>query len=171
MCRRSSWRQQSSQTPSLLRVSSEFNIIELLTSFKIQKPLKPKGHQKKKKKKKKSFYHTLRAAHRSVIAHSVLKAVQASYATSDTLFVCNGGPAQRDETADELWFRRRSCDENKGSSSSPRASVCIRGRPGESLGARVAEETAAGVHLLYSAIYFRGECGRVFGSRQKAIRA
>ena len=30
---------------SLLRVSSEFNITELLTSFKIQKLLKPEGHE------------------------------------------------------------------------------------------------------------------------------
>lgn len=30
------------------------------------------------------------------------KAVQDSYATSNTLFIFNGGPAQRDETADEL---------------------------------------------------------------------
>lgn len=60
-------------------------------------------------------------------ANSVLKSVQASYATSDSLFIFNGGPAQRDEIADELWFRQESCDENKGSSSSVRGLVYIRG--------------------------------------------
>lgn len=33
------------------------------------------------------------------------------------------------------------------------------------------ERESLKVHLLYSAIYFRGESGRVFGSRQKPIRA
>lgn len=67
----------------------------------------------------------------------------------------NGGPAQRDETADELWFRQKCCDENKGSPSSLRASVYIRGAP-QSLNGEMSNE----VHLLHSAIYFRG---KVFG--------
>lgn len=55
----------------------------------------------------------------TVKANSVLKQVQASYATSDTLFIFNGGPA------DELWYRE-ALHENKGFSSL-RGLVYVRG--------------------------------------------
>lgn len=93
----------------------------------------------------------------SVKANSVLKAVQASYATSAVTH-CNGGPAQTDETADELWYRQKCCDENKGSYSSLRGF----GLHERAFERRVVEEMVNEVYLLYIAIYFRGKVDGYF---------
>lgn len=66
------------------------------------------------------------------------------------MFIFNGGPAQTDETSDELCFKQKFCDKNKGSSSSWFTSE----KPERDFQRQVIEEMANEVHLLYSAIYF-----------------
>lgn len=66
------------------------------------------------------------------------------------MFIFDGGPAQTNETSDELCFMQKFCYKKKGSSSSWFTSE----KPEREFQRRVIEEMANEVHLLYSAIYF-----------------
>lgn len=84
----------------------------------------------------------------TVKANSVLKQVQACYATSDTLFIFNGGPA------DELWYREALRWEQRLLFS---MRFGLRQRSPRDFEQQDVEEMANEVHLLYSAIYFKGK--------------
>jgi len=114
------------------------------------------------RKKKNCFPPKLWTRQGSIKTNSALKRSAGLLCNTlcDTLLILNGGPALLDETADELWFTEALWREQRLIFLS-----AMFGLHQKSL--RVIEETANEVHLLYSAINFRGESVRAFGARQK----